>query len=388
MPPRIEDHEDEEQEEYEEDEDGLVEDLIDENDDEDVEGDEEEEAEEEEEQAAPSTPWTGLKSLPEREDILQLLEELPASGRKQLTVLLLGKSSVGKSSLVNSLLGEALARVMAFKLQADTEICTPFSKHVEAPGSGADGLKVKLIDTCGLEDPEAGDTVNYAALKKIASDIKGQQIDVVLYVDRLDLYRVEPLDKAVMKAISSVLGRSVWNKTALVLTHGNLAQAPPGSDYDSYATRRVRALRRAVPAGRGPLFRPALPAVLVENSESCPADKAGKRMLPDSTLWVTELAATIVDVAMKGKPYVYRPSMTTKPNNSWKWVIPLIAAAQFYVWTKVLKPELDKDYKGLKAQDDYVWRAKAAERQRLGIGPPLRPSKENAWRLEQMYEDD
>lgn len=35
-----------------------------------------------------------------------------------------------------------------------------------------------------------------------------------------------------------------------------------------------------------------------------------------------------------------------------------------------------------------VWREKAAERRRLGIGPPLRPSAENAWRLEQMYDDD
>ena len=35
------------------------------------------------------------------------------------------------------------------------------------------------------------------ALRKIAQDIRGQSIDVVLYIDRLDLYRVEPLDKAV-----------------------------------------------------------------------------------------------------------------------------------------------------------------------------------------------
>jgi hypothetical protein len=35
-----------------------------------------------------------------------------------------------------------------------------------------------------------------------------------------------------------------------------------------------------------------------------------------------------------------------------------------------------------------VWREKAVERRRLGIGPPLRPSAENAWRLEQMYDDD
>jgi hypothetical protein len=35
------------------------------------------------------------------------------------------------------------------------------------------------------------------ALQRISEDIKGVPIDAVLYVDRLDLYRVEPLDKRV-----------------------------------------------------------------------------------------------------------------------------------------------------------------------------------------------
>ena len=113
-----------------------------------------------------------------------------------------------------------------------------------------------------------------------------------------------------MRAIGDVLGRSIWKRTALVLTHGNLSQTPSGTDYgvwqvnrtfcilsggnhlliefrffiDGFATRRIRCLRNAVPAGF--LLRPALPAVIVENSETCPADKAGKRMLPDSSLWV------------------------------------------------------------------------------------------------------
>ena len=32
--------------------------------------------------------------------------------------------------------------------------------QVEYADSSADGFRIKLIDTCGLEDPEAGDTVN------------------------------------------------------------------------------------------------------------------------------------------------------------------------------------------------------------------------------------
>lgn len=57
-------------------------------------------------------------------------------------------------------------------------------------------------------------------------------------------------------------------------------------------------------------------------------------------------------------------------------------------WKLVLEPHLSKDEDRQAAADEEIWREKAAERRRLGIGPPLRPSKEDAWRLEQMYDDD
>lgn len=40
------------------------------------------------------------------------------------------------------------------------------------------------------------------------------------------------------------------------------------------------------------------------------------------------------------------------------------------------------------AADEAAWDVKAAERKRLGIGPPLKPTPENQWRLEQMYDDE
>ncbi len=61
------------------------------------------------------------------------------------------------------------------------------------------------------------------ALAKIAEDVRGQAIDVVLYVDRLDLYRVDPLDKAV-RAVQRVRCRTgMWmctcpNPTAVWLS--------------------------------------------------------------------------------------------------------------------------------------------------------------------------
>ncbi|KAF5835650.1 TOC34f [Dunaliella salina] len=352
-------------------------------------GGEEEEEEEEEEDQDVATPWTGLAKLPERSDVLACLRELKDVGFKQLNVLLLGKSSVGKSSTVNSLLGETVARVQAFKLQADAEIISPFVKEVqENVGPEAAGMRIKLIDTVGLEDAESGDAVNLQALRKIADSIKGQSIDVVLYVDRLDLYRVDALDKGIMQAVSDTFGKSIWKKTVLVLTHGNLVQPPPGSDFDSFADRRVKALRGAI-RGRSPFFRPRLLAVLVENNnDTCPTDKDGRRLLPDGSQWVPSLIGSMTDMAMGRRAYRYKPSMTRRPNAQLKWLMPLVAAGQYFLWKEVIRAQLDRDDEDDAAANELIWSEKAKERKDLGIGPPLRPNKIDSWRLEQMYDDD
>ncbi|GBF87561.1 translocase of chloroplast-like protein [Raphidocelis subcapitata] len=353
---------------------------------EDEEGEEEEEEEEEEDDLVVAQDWAGLRTLPECGAVLDALTRIAeASGGRQLTVLLLGKSGVGKSSLVNALLGEKAAAVSAFKLQADTESTVKFVRQVSLGDDALDGFRLTLIDTCGLEDPEAGDTVSYGALQRIAEDVRGAPIDAVLYCDRLDLYRVEPLDKRIISAITDQFGKGIWSKTLLVLSHGQLGLPPPGCSYESFSDRRVSLLRGAV---RGPFFRPALPAVIVENSDTCQVDAERCRVLPDGTRWVDELLAALVDTALLGRPYSWRPRLSRRPNNSLKWLIPVAAYAQYMVWKLLLEPRLRKDEDLQAAQDEEIWREKTAERRRLGIGPPLRPSGENAWRLEQLYDDD
>lgn len=66
------------------------------------------------------------------------------------------------------------------------------------------------------------------ALRNIAKTLKDTPVDVVLYLDRLDIYRVEQTDKEIMTAITNTLGPQIWKNAVIGLTHGK-AVAPPGT---------------------------------------------------------------------------------------------------------------------------------------------------------------
>ena len=75
-------------------------------------------------------------------------------------------------------------------------------------------------------------------------------IDVLLYVDRLDVYRTDNLDKQVVKAITDSFGKQIWRRGVVVLTHGQLSP-PDGLNYENFFSRRSEALMRVVRLGAG-----------------------------------------------------------------------------------------------------------------------------------------
>lgn len=73
-------------------------------------------------------------------------------------------------------------------------------------------------------------------------------VDVLLYVDRLDAYRVDNLDKQVVKAIADSFGREIWHKAIIVLTHAQLSP-PDALSYEEFFTKRSESLLRCVRQG-------------------------------------------------------------------------------------------------------------------------------------------
>lgn len=73
-------------------------------------------------------------------------------------------------------------------------------------------------------------------------------IDVLLYVDRLDAYRVDNLDKQVVKAITESFGKEIWRKGVVVLTHAQLSP-PDGLNYEEFFSKRSESLLKCVRQG-------------------------------------------------------------------------------------------------------------------------------------------
>lgn len=82
----------------------------------------------------------------------------------------------------------------------------------------------------------------------LSSFLLEKTIDIVLYVDRLDTYRVDNLDKMVIRAITDSFGKEIWKRALIVLTHAQFSP-PDGLPYDEFVTKRSEALLNAVHEG-------------------------------------------------------------------------------------------------------------------------------------------
>ncbi|KAJ6334776.1 hypothetical protein OIU78_011610, partial [Salix suchowensis] len=119
-------------------------------------------------------------------------------GVDKLTILVMGKGGVGKSSTVNSLFGERVVNISSFQSEGFRPVMVSRNRA---------GFTLNIIDTPGLVE---GGYVSYQALDLIKRFLLSKTIHVLLYVDRLDAYRVDDLDKQIIGAISDSFGKEIW----------------------------------------------------------------------------------------------------------------------------------------------------------------------------------
>jgi predicted GTPase len=102
----------------------------------------------------------------------------------EMTVVFVGKQGAGKSSTLNSVLNERVAASAPFQ---------PESLRPLLAGRTAAGFTLNLLDTPGLLE---GDQVSTRGMASVKLALKDREVHAVVYMDRLDAWRVDNSDKA------------------------------------------------------------------------------------------------------------------------------------------------------------------------------------------------
>ncbi|TYI06997.1 hypothetical protein ES332_A10G196300v1 [Gossypium tomentosum] len=226
------------------------------------------------------------------ESSMKTAMQLEAEGKDELdfslTLLVLGKTGVGKSASINSIFCEQKSMIDAFE---------PATTTVKEIVGTFDGVKIKIFDTPGLRSPVTEEATNCKLLASIKRSIRKFPPDVVLYVDRLDTYDRDLTDFLLLKSVTDSLGSSIWEKAIVTLTHAASAcpEGPVGEplSFEAFVSQRSNVVHRGISQAVGDLrlMNPSMiqPVALVENHLLCHGDRNGEFLLPNGKTWRSQL---------------------------------------------------------------------------------------------------
>ena len=188
---------------------------------------------------------------------------------KNVTILVTGETGVGKSSLINGLIGMVVAKTgsdVAGVTKA-TNIITMTKK----------GIAINIIDTPGFNDRflKDEDTLQNAHQK-------GGQIDLLLFCLKIK-GRFMKHHVVEMKTITDVLGEDIWKKAVFVLTFANKFN-------DSTEEENVKELQTKLNEWERELKMSMKEIINHEIAEKIPIVPTGHKepQLPGRPSWISE----------------------------------------------------------------------------------------------------
>ncbi|MEU4474208.1 GTPase [Micromonospora sp. NPDC023888] len=187
------------------------------------------------------------------------------SKQRSTRILVVGRTGVGKSSIINSVVGASVAQTGKYR---------PTTAKIERYDAEYRESTMVLIDTPGFGDAgwDRSNDERYLAL----IEQEAGEIDLVLFVTKLDDTRVERSEYDTLRALTTKFGHGLWDRAVVVLTR---ADKFTRLDYPDELAQRSAALREAMETVVGDRAH-RIPFVPVTNT---------RERTPDRRLWMARL---------------------------------------------------------------------------------------------------
>ncbi|MFM6589927.1 MAG: GTPase [Microcystis panniformis] len=214
----------------------------------------------------------------ERKAIEEVFSKLIEKAVKRpLTFLEVGRTGVGKSSTINTLIGRDVAEVGHL---------TATTMEVKTYNLAINDIKIQLIDTPGLCDDleEKGNDLVY--IERIKKGVPNQEIDLVLFFSSLmaDERSVLKDEKRAIKIISEAFGKKIWEQSVIVFTCA-CSRNIVLYEYQNDLKEWTKILKKEIEIYAGKDIAEQIPSVAVDNNSET---------TPDGQRWLGNLYTTSI----------------------------------------------------------------------------------------------
>ena len=203
---------------------------------------------------------------------------------RSIRVLVTGKTGVGKSTLVNGIVGAEVAKVGS-TLDPETTEVKDFRAVI-------DGVTVIVFDSPGLQDGTGNEKQYLADLEK-----KCKEVDLVLYCTAMNETRIRAEDAKAVRTLTQALGESFWKHAIFVLTFANCVELPPRkkqAEFSEFFCDKVQQWEKRLKDLVAQQLEPEV-ATCAEDIPVVLAGNASTPSLPNCSSWLAKLWFTCLE---------------------------------------------------------------------------------------------